>query len=341
MNHKVNIFSHICAAMVVAIHVCGKVPRGSVVWWWERIGHYGVCLMAVPFFFVCSGYFLGRHCDEECWYMRECSKRMRTLLVPFVLWSVIYLGLRVGVIFVANLMHGRDILANVPTGLWFWARAIGLHPYDFPLLVPLWYMRTLLVFVVISPLIVKLIRSFPKGVLFTLWVIAWTGTMLLGGIAAGFFGKFFSLQGLFYFSIGLWIALGHGDRISNYYNKSSGWISLWIGLIFVFVSAGCSFRCGWSSYLTSLIFVPLLLFGFWGVLPKKSLPNFLCGLAFPVYLLHVPVMYVGGLFFTWHAETMMGWWAKYIFALAGSVFVCWVMKRFFPRIASIAFGGRL
>ena len=51
----------IAAAMVVGIHVCNSRSVGTLMWWWDQLLHYGLFLVAVPFFFVCSGYFLCRH----------------------------------------------------------------------------------------------------------------------------------------------------------------------------------------------------------------------------------------------------------------------------------------
>lgn len=213
VGEKVTLLSIAAAMMVVAIHVGGNAAtRGSLVWWWEQIGHYGVFCAAVPFFFVCSGFFLGRHCDEEGWWSRGCLKRVRSLLVPYLIWSAVFAALGIGAVVAVNLIHGRDLFLHCP------------------------------------------------------W---------------------------------------QNDR------------------------------------LLSLVFVPLVLAGAWTLLPVVKMPAWISRLSFPLYLLHVPVMFVGGMFFTWHTEMMLGWWAKYVFALVGSIFVCWVMKRFFPRVALVAFGGRL
>ena len=50
ISEKVKSFSLLCAAMVVGIHVADQQPEGTAMWWWSRIGHYGVFLIAVPFF---------------------------------------------------------------------------------------------------------------------------------------------------------------------------------------------------------------------------------------------------------------------------------------------------
>lgn len=159
-SEKVTLLSIVAAMMVVAIHVGGNVAaHGSLVWWWEQIGHYGLFLAAVPFFFICSGFFLGRHCDEDGWWWRECLKRMRTLLVPYLIWSAVFAALGISAAVAANLIHGRDLLLHCPCGWRYWTRVIGVYPFNYPCLVSLWYIRSLLIFVVLSPLLVRLVKS--------------------------------------------------------------------------------------------------------------------------------------------------------------------------------------
>ena len=163
----------IAAAMVVGIHVCRAEHVGSFLWWWDQITHWGVFLIAVPYFFVCSGYFLCRHYvgvrdghgaggDSLLGVWRgEMWKRVKSLLVPFLIWSAI--GLCVfevlPVRIAANALHGRDLLSNVPEGWRFWADAFGTYPYKYPMVAPLWYVRALLIFTVISPFIFKLMKK--------------------------------------------------------------------------------------------------------------------------------------------------------------------------------------
>lgn len=154
----------IAAAMVVGIHVFKCDEVGMFLWWWDRLISHGIFLIAVPFFFVCSGYFLCRHYVNgsvvAVWRV-EMRKRVKSLLVPFVIWSIIGICLYqlLPARIVANLAHGRDLFANFPDGWRFWARGFGIYPYAHPLVVPLWYVRSLLIFVVLSPILFKLIEK--------------------------------------------------------------------------------------------------------------------------------------------------------------------------------------
>ena len=52
LSEKIRSFSFLCAGMVVGIHVSGMDGSGNLLWFWNRVGHYGIFLIAVPFFFL-------------------------------------------------------------------------------------------------------------------------------------------------------------------------------------------------------------------------------------------------------------------------------------------------
>ena len=339
-SQKITLGSLVCAAMVVAIHICGDVENGSLVWWWEQVGHYGVFLAAVPFFFVCSGFFLGRHCEESGWWPRECRKRVRSLLVPFLIWSVVYAAFVVGAVASANILHGRGALQGLPGGRGYWLRAIGVYPFDYPLLVPLWYIRSLLIFVALSPLFAKLVRSFGRTFLVVVYVVALTSTAVLSpGRFFEFFDKVFRLDGLFYFCCGLFFAWRRNDL--PHLSRRVAVLLLSGGFFAVALKSYLAFATGWQNDgLSRLLFVPPILAGMWTLLPALSVPSRLSKLSFPLYLLHGPVLYAGGLALRFHPECLSGWFCKYAFAVGTSVAMILLLRRLAPRITNVVFGGR-
>ena len=339
-SQRIALGALICAAMVVAIHVCaGEVPRGSFVWWWDQIGHYGVFLVAVPFFFVCSGFFLGRHCGEIGWWPRECLKRVRSLLLPYLIWSAVFAIIGVGASVVASLAHGRDAWAGLPTGWSHWLRVIGIYPFDYPLLVPLWYVRSLLVFVVLSPLLVKSIKLFGGVFLFAIWFSAFLCSVFLSpGAAFEFVDKFLRLDGLFYFCCGLFFS---SSRNVPYPSRFVSGVFLVIGLSVVLIKSYVGFAYGWQNdNMARLFFVPPILIGMWALLPVADMPTWVSRLSFPVYLLHIPILYVGGLAFHFRPECLSGWFFKYAFAILVSVLINFLLRRLVPMVANVVFGGR-
>ena len=167
LSAKVSNMGVLCMGFVVAIHVAGRelsgFAPGSLMWWWEALGHYGLFLVAVPFFFICSGYFLAGHVSESGWWFRECRKRIKSLFVPYVCWCLIFAMLGVGMYMVSNAVNGRPLIESGRFGWRFWAGVFGVHPFSSPRLFPLWYVRALLMFVALSPLLVRYLLKFEGG----------------------------------------------------------------------------------------------------------------------------------------------------------------------------------
>lgn len=338
--------SIIAAAMVVGIHVCDCHEVGSLLWWWEELTHYGVFLIAVPFFFTCSGYFLARHyigCEGSvlgATWCREVRKRLRSLFVPYVLWSAIAAAVPFGLILGANLRRGRELVSNMPSLGWYDLVCIfGLHPFDWPSLIPLWYVRALLIFVGLSPIAYLAIRRW-GGWICSLIFAAVGGIALFGesmGVWAIFFRKTFSLTGLLYFSIGMWLRVqeeelkqGHGMEILR---RCRYWLLIG-GLALVVLSAFGHYAGGSRLQIARVLFVPPLLLAFWSFLPTKPFPVWLTSSAFPIFLIHIIFLRL-----PWPA-VCYHWPVRWVIGFVGALLLTLILRHVFPRMASLLFGGR-
>lgn len=286
VSGKVKAFSLLCAAMVVGIHVAEYQEQGTIMYWWSRIGHCGCFLIAVPFFFTVSGFFLAGHFGEAAWLRRESMKRVRSLLVPYLVWSTLGFLITISGIIASGVSpRGVDMVKLA-------ASSLGVNPFCYPMLVPLWYLRTLMIFVFISPLIYLLARH--GGVKLLLVIcLAWALVILF---AAGRFGLImrytFRLSALFYFTAGVVMRL-KGCALETK-SRMISFISLLLGIITLVVSI---FVCEVESRLFSLFrmaFVPLLLFATWNLFPSVKLPQWLTSATFPIFCLHILVWRVLG-----------------------------------------------
>ena len=118
------------------------------------LGGDGLCRIAVPWFFIASGYFIAGRFGESGWYGRAVSKRLRTLLVPFALWAVIGVIVKFCVWYGAR-MYGYACGFENPFAIGVFgalSRALGfdLQHVDIGII---WYLRMLFALVVISPMI--------------------------------------------------------------------------------------------------------------------------------------------------------------------------------------------
>lgn len=115
----------------------------------ELISHY-LGRLPVPCFFLFSGYFFFNKITGLNTHIYTCQlkKRVRTLLIPYLSWNIIYIV----VIYIKNLFFyllGKDIDDSY-TGLNNWSLYNIL--WGMPLNFPLWYLRDLIVMTILSPL---------------------------------------------------------------------------------------------------------------------------------------------------------------------------------------------
>lgn len=360
VSDKLAFGSLICAAMVVGIHVYDGGAVGSMMWWWNCLLHYGIFLVAVPFFFICSGYFLCRHYVNggvaDVWRV-EMRNRVRSLLVPVVIWSII--GICLYQLFtvrvMANLAHGRSLFANFPDGWRFWARGVGVYPYAHPLVVPLWYVRSLLIFVVVSPILFKLMGKWGAKICIVLYfLLALLGASPETGNRVHLICSYcLSLQGLFFFSVGCALARakeGELLRVQNFLmRRKIVLLCLCIGLGICILRTWIWQRTGWTIRHWALLFIPPLLLVFWAVVPSRPIPRWLTNAAFPIYLMHtflwaliIKVCALLRFRLPWFMaiETLGDWWIKWAVGFGGSLGLSLALHRFLPRASGVLFGGR-
>lgn len=135
----------------------------------------------VPWFFFISAYLMGhRHPDiDGPSYKSLIYKRVKSILVPYLLWNTIAFLLRAAVNisplgkFAQGLQHfdsPADMLISV---------------YIVPELVPLWFLRDLFLFALVAPVIQRLVRFNALVALVVLWLVdqyTFTGGILFYGL---------------------------------------------------------------------------------------------------------------------------------------------------------------
>jgi fucose 4-O-acetylase-like acetyltransferase len=155
----------------------------------------GLVRFRIPMLFAISGYLFAMHDDQA--YGKRIRKRLRTLMLPYLLWSII--GLLIAV-FLYHVPATKEAVVSShlqPSDKTFenytlsdWLLAI-LSPTSFQL----WFLRSLFMYNMLYPWLLKGIIKFPK-VLFTVFGILWLGTF-------GFL--FFEGEGLLFFTLGIWL----------------------------------------------------------------------------------------------------------------------------------------
>ena len=130
-----------------------------------RISIYRVLTqVAVPSFFFISGYLFFNKLNTWNWktYRKKLQKRVKTLLIPFLLWNTIAILVHIQHSFRhEGIMSVLDFFQENNYWELYWDSDTWAHdrvnwlglpiPMSSPFLVPLWYLRDLMVMMVLSP----------------------------------------------------------------------------------------------------------------------------------------------------------------------------------------------
>jgi len=167
-----------------------------------------ICPVAVPTFFFISGFLFFKGLedwDKDVW-KRKMIKRIRTLLVPFILWNLIALLAFPLTRFAGSVIKGVPMenvwytIQNRGVLRLFWDRTLFESSFGQPMNTPLWFVRDLMVVVLLTPVIHCLIKK--TGFLSVLVIAAfylsgiWIPVSGFSTTAAFFFiwGSYYSIK---------------------------------------------------------------------------------------------------------------------------------------------------
>ena len=330
LSHKIANMSLICSILIVCYHV--DWGRG---WMNSFVGMRGLAGTCVPFFFIVSGYFLAKHFDEEGWWRREIGKRVRTLLVPWLLWTIIALALLIPCGLIAVKLTGKPLLKPMRlSDPFWWGKMFGLDiRYGGGAIGALWYLRCLFLMVVLSPIFDWFVR---KG------RVLWIATLYLLCLLFFCFGGRFriwiifqfwlSVTGIFYFSLGIYLR-----RVKR--RDVSGMLALGCGVVGfgLLVSRDCINY----SFPFHFLATPFLICFMWGLISARQWPRWLVSCAFPIFLTHQLLFSLLALFAVdQHFPSAIYPWILWCLGVMIPIaFSVWG-KRAFPDVAKILLGGR-
>jgi len=215
------------------------------------IGRTGFYLsgIAVPFFFLTSGYFFFyklKSWNVEC-YKNKISKRLKTLAVPYILWNLltiffVLLNKLLGVLllhkpvtsFTDKLYELTDISGLLE---YFWNyntwdegtfNILGWSTQMWgPILYPLWFLRDLIIVSLLAPLIYYGIKYLKHYFIIIIGAAYIVNICSIPGL---------SITGIFYFSAGAYLSLNQKNIVETFRPvRKVSWI-LAICLLFITVA---------------------------------------------------------------------------------------------------------
>lgn len=201
-SQKIKVLSIVSIGLVLVIHslYLEAVEYPIANCWQQFTGFRGLSAVAVPLFYFISGLLFFKNVQS----IRDCSvnikKRIRSLLVPYIIWNFIFVGWYV----ILAIIPGVSQYVNSDTlSLFTWQ-----HPWDSfcvlfiaPVGFQLWFLRDLLVYTACSPLLYWALKRAPW---FTFGIIL---------VSFGWIGRF----GGTYFCLGAIVALHYNLMIVKKY----------------------------------------------------------------------------------------------------------------------------
>lgn len=308
-----------------------------------------LCLaeIAVPLFFVISGFLFFYQCDfnKETYY-NKLRKRIHTLLIPYLIWNTLYLFfvMIVQQIQPSSTSLGRKLVVDysfidILDSYWHFDGVI--RGYD-PICGPLWFIRDLMIVNLFSPIVYFCIRNKRIVFLFLLGVLYICGINLLTpGLSSTAF---------FFYSLGAWASVNCLEIDLS--GRIGGRIMVICALLLI--SDMTIWRIGDQNSYLHRFFIVSGVFSFisfamrivrrWGA---GITIRYLAGCSFFIYLSHMyvtPFLNKCWILVLSPANEITASIALFTIPLITCLIcigVYSVMKRCFPKMTTILVGGRL
>ena len=213
LSDKLTILYTVLIVMVVYIHSYYlEAEYYPTALFLQKLTGAGICRIANCLFFVISGYLFARNIHSNSDVFQKIRKRLSTLLVPYLIWNVIFI---LWYVFL-DVIPGVDRWVNsggvlnqlVNQSIWKTLYQLWWEPAAFQL----WFLRDLLVMVVFTPLLCWWAKKN--------WLLALVAAL----VSTGFYGW------LVYFWIGIILSTQKAD-VENY--PRSRWVLIVTSLLFL------------------------------------------------------------------------------------------------------------
>lgn len=339
-SQKIKNMSIVCALLVVMIHVSWASESVCFTWFINELVKEGIARIAVPFFFVVSGYFLAAHFDEEGWWSRETRKRIHSLVIPFFVWNILAYIMVLPQSLVGDYIEHRPFeLFIVSDGTL--AKILGFNLSATPINGPVWYMRCLFFFILLSPLFKMCIRRLRIGWIILAFFIGWIPHYFLntrGSFWAGFFGLGgLSLADVFYFSVGIYLR----DCKIQIHSRPLLIVCAVYGFGFLIARTIVHAYGMEMPFVIGSLFLPAMMYVVWYIMPVRALPKWLTSCSFPVYVLHIIILRpVAQVLKRCPIDAQVQSVLDCIICIALSIIVTNLLRKHLPRVSNFLFAGR-
>lgn len=289
---------------------------------WNNVGS---CV--VPVFFFISGYFFFRHFKLSA-YMTKLRTRVRTLLVPYLLWNFLsaiawYVGI---------LLFGKECITDSVSFTSVPDIIVGIIGSQYSIL---WFVGILFVFVISTPVIYYMVSDKRRGII----------CIVITAVVAAFFRHPFCspLLWLPLYASGAWLGLFHEDCL---YHPQKGWLTCF-GLI-TFPALFWFDQYGSTNLSESLVhfIAPLFFFGLYDVFNRfiHFRPYTVYRYSFLVYCMHyIPIHFLQRYLIRTYPSEIICWVAYLgvpVFVLIVILLLAHLLYLYSPKLYSLLSGNR-
>lgn len=333
LSSKLTVLYTVLIVMVVYIHsYYSEAEEYPIVLFVQNLIGPGICRIANCLFFCISGYLFARNINSIKDVLNKRKKRFKTLVLPYVLWNLIFVLWYVAL---ENIPIINDFCNSSGTLEKYLNQPFIKSLSDLfiaPAAFQLWFVRDLLVMLLISPIIWWISRKY--------WIVALI--MALATVAI--------YPWMIYFWLGIIVAVQKWD-VENY--PHSLWGSIISGIVFL----------GYAVYLalgykgSNLVEVPINLIGIYLIwcsydlivkgkcIANRGLWKYVCGYSFFIYCFHEPTfniikklaLYIGG---TNELVLILAYLINPLIMVAVSICVAKILQHISPWTYKLLTGGR-
>ena len=154
LSNKIKNISLVLTFLVVILHAYNLEDSETVLsinFLIQNVISYGICTIAVPMFFMISGYlFFYKFNPTLQEWINKYKKRFKSLMIPFVIWCV---GWMVVLYLVQLTPFGQTFFSNMIVSK-FTLKQLFDYTFKYPIPFQLWYISDLIKLVIIHQLFI-------------------------------------------------------------------------------------------------------------------------------------------------------------------------------------------
>lgn len=340
LSDKIKVLSFICILMVIYVHTYYTEGEGMACFsFFSSLIGGGLCRVAVPMFYVISGYLFFLKANSMTDILIKMRKRIRTLLLPYCIANVftfifyVLLGLMTQYSSTLKGVVNIDILCSLKQGLWPVLELVFVNPIAFQL----WFVRDLILILVFAPILYYVFHKGSKSKLglimlaLFLFVLWWLG-----------------IDALFWFSLGGILCVVPSVRIDGCSDRK---MSVLLGVLYASMCLGYAMQLIPYKYTHWIpwVGVPALWMIYDEIVKGRILcahrsVALLCSYTFFIYLIHEPMLNIFKklplLFARTEGVIVVCYMLVPLIFVVFAIGTGQMVKRYLPTVYNLYTGGR-